>query len=327
MLTPPRPPAPRTSPGPFTARVAIVLVDPPDHARQRLARADLDRLGHALRGHPQHALAPAHPARHLLDQQPPDLVRIADRRGRHIGHQRHGRRLRSPPRPAPPPSPPPPAASARNGTARSPAAASPAWRRAPWRSPPPARPPPGARRPPPAPDRCRSPPRRPRPAPPPPPPPRPRRSRARAAPPSRPRPTGTASCIARPRSRSSRAVSPRLIAPAAQSAEYSPSECPATKAARSMPNPSASSARSAAIEVAISAGCAFSVSVSVGDVAVPDQRRQLLAQRVVHLVEHRPRRRIGLAPARAPCRPPARPARERRNARVIPLDPSCLFRP
>ena len=46
-----------------------------------------------------------------------------------------------------------------------------------------------------------------------------------------PRPTGTASCIACPRSRSIRAVSSSRIAPAAQSAEYSPSECPATNAA------------------------------------------------------------------------------------------------
>ena len=43
-----------------------------------------------------------------------------------------------------------------------------------------------------------------------------------------PTPTGTASCMAVPRMRSSLAVSARLIAPAAHSAEYSPSECPAT---------------------------------------------------------------------------------------------------
>ena len=59
-----------------------------------------------------------------------------------------------------------------------------------------------------------------------------------------------------------RAVSPSRIAPAAQSAEYSPSECPATKAADVTATPSASSARIAAIDVAISAGCAFRVSVS-----------------------------------------------------------------
>jgi hypothetical protein len=57
-------------------------------------------------------------------------------------------------------------------------------------------------------------------------------------------------------------VSPSPSDPAAQSAEYSPSECPATKAAEVTATPSASSVRIAAIEVAISAGWAFSVSVS-----------------------------------------------------------------
>jgi hypothetical protein len=59
-----------------------------------------------------------------------------------------------------------------------------------------------------------------------------------------------------------RAVSDRLNAPAAHSAEYSPSECPATKLAASTVTPSASIARIAAIEVAINAGCAFAVRVS-----------------------------------------------------------------
>ena len=43
-----------------------------------------------------------------------------------------------------------------------------------------------------------------------------------------PAPTGTAACIARPRIRKSRAVSATVSAPAAASAEYSPSEWPAT---------------------------------------------------------------------------------------------------
>ena len=43
-----------------------------------------------------------------------------------------------------------------------------------------------------------------------------------------PTPTGTASCIARPRIRRSRAASVTLRLPAAASAEYSPSEWPAT---------------------------------------------------------------------------------------------------
>ena len=77
-----------------------------------------------------------------------------------------------------------------------------------------------------------------------------------------PSPTGTASCIACPRSLSSRAVSSSRSALAAQSAEYSPSECPATKAAEVTGTPSASSAFIAAIEVAISAGWALRVSVN-----------------------------------------------------------------
>ena len=80
-----------------------------------------------------------------------------------------------------------------------------------------------------------------------------------------PVPTGTACCMARPRMRKSRAVSASVKAPAAASAEYSPSEWPATNCAsraRSTPA-SASSTRMAASDTAISAGCAFSVSVSL----------------------------------------------------------------
>ena len=43
-----------------------------------------------------------------------------------------------------------------------------------------------------------------------------------------PSPTGTAACMALPRMRSSRAVSASENVPAAASAEYSPSEWPAT---------------------------------------------------------------------------------------------------
>ena len=57
------------------------------------------------------------------------------------------------------------------------------------------------------------------------------RSRGRAAPPWRPCRPASPACIAWPRMRSSRAVSARPSAPAAASAEYSPSEWPATKAA------------------------------------------------------------------------------------------------
>ncbi len=77
-----------------------------------------------------------------------------------------------------------------------------------------------------------------------------------------PCPTGTASCMARPRVRSSRAVSVTDREPAAASAEYSPSEWPATKAAASARRtPSSSSARSVARLTAISAGCALAVSL------------------------------------------------------------------
>src|SRR5262245_30351334 len=80
-----------------------------------------------------------------------------------------------------------------------------------------------------------------------------------------PTPTGTAFCMASPRVRSSRAVSEMLKAPAAASAEYSPSEGPATKAASRPTEKPASlpSTRSLAIETAISAGWAFSVSCRV----------------------------------------------------------------
>ena len=79
-----------------------------------------------------------------------------------------------------------------------------------------------------------------------------------------PWPAGTARCMAWPRRRSKSAVSATEKAFAAARALYSPSECPATTAALSlsaMP-PSACSTRSTASEVAISAGCAFSVRVS-----------------------------------------------------------------
>jgi hypothetical protein len=75
-----------------------------------------------------------------------------------------------------------------------------------------------------------------------------------------PSPTGTAACIASPRSRSRRAASGTVRLPAAQRAEYSPSEWPATKSGAA--SPSASSARKAASEVAIRAGWAFAVRVS-----------------------------------------------------------------
>ncbi len=50
------------------------------HARQLLARTRFDEGRHAAFGrHPLHALAPAHPARHLLDQQAANVGRRIDR--------------------------------------------------------------------------------------------------------------------------------------------------------------------------------------------------------------------------------------------------------
>jgi len=77
-----------------------------------------------------------------------------------------------------------------------------------------------------------------------------------------PSPTGTAFCMAEPRRRRRRAASAMSSAPAAASAEYSPSEWPATYlASRARFTPfSLSSARSAARLTAISAGWALAVS-------------------------------------------------------------------
>ena len=79
-----------------------------------------------------------------------------------------------------------------------------------------------------------------------------------------PSPTGTASCMARPRIFTSRAASARAKVPAAASAEYSPSECPATnRQALAMSTlPSSVRTRRAARLTAMSAGWAFSVRVS-----------------------------------------------------------------
>ena len=112
-----------------------------------------------------------------------------------------------------------------------------------------------------------------------------------------PSPTGAAVCIAWPRSRSSRAASsiPRL--PAAASAEYSPSEWPATQSqsATSCRPLRASSVRSAASEVAISAGWAFSVSREPVFGAFEDQPAQRLAERLVDLLEDQARGGLGRA--------------------------------
>ena len=79
-----------------------------------------------------------------------------------------------------------------------------------------------------------------------------------------PVPGGVAFCMASPRRRKSFAAVAISKAPAAVSALYSPSECPATSATRaaSPKPPSASSARTTARECAISAGWALAVSVN-----------------------------------------------------------------
>ena len=75
-----------------------------------------------------------------------------------------------------------------------------------------------------------------------------------------PTPTGTACCIAWPRSFSSFAVVARSNVPAAHNAEYSPRLWPATKLATS--GRGNASVRNTASELAMIAGCAFSVSLS-----------------------------------------------------------------
>ena len=81
--------------------------------------------------------------------------------------------------------------------------------------------------------------------------------------PSRPRPDA---CISRPRSRTRRMPSASERTPAATSAEYWPIEWPAAKAGRGSATPAAAqrsrSAARIAIEVARSAGWAFSVRSS-----------------------------------------------------------------
>ena len=111
-----------------------------------------------------------------------------------------------------------------------------------------------------------------------------------------PTPTGVAFCMASPRTRSSRAASAIEKVPAAASAEYSPSECPATKAAsraRSSPA-SASRTRIVARLTAMRAGWAFAVSVSASAGPSNISARELLRQRRVDLVEDRAGLRKGL---------------------------------
>ena len=214
-----------------------------------------------------HALAPAHGSGHLLDE-PAHGSRPGRSSGWRctFGDQRHHRRDYLSPSPAHRASRRPRAASARNGRARRPAASWRACAPAPSRSRPRARPLPCCRRRRSGPARCRS---------------RPAhtspcaasaaisldqlRARGRGAPPSRPaRPAPPAAWRGRGCAASC-AASASEKAPAAASAEYSPSEWPATKrASRPRSSPASPPAREPpAIETAISAGCAFSVRVSL----------------------------------------------------------------
>ena len=79
----------RGRPGVFSATRLGVGRDALDHAGQHLAGAELGEAGHAaLARQPLDALAPAHPAGDLLDQQAADRLRIVGRPGGDIGDQR-----------------------------------------------------------------------------------------------------------------------------------------------------------------------------------------------------------------------------------------------
>ena len=287
-------------------------------AGQHLAGAESRQNGRRrLRAMKPHAFAPAHRAGHLLDQQLADLVGVGDRR-----RQRHWR-------PAAPRAPGCSTSASAAAMASAAGCISAQWkgadtgssmarlaplrlgdldrraRRRPWRR----RSRPGRRH-------CRWRPRR-------------RspvaaglggdrragvRDRAPSSAAMAPSPTGTAFCMAWPRRRSSRAASASVNAPAAASAEYSPSEWPATNwpsLARSTPA-SASSTRSD--------GEADGHQRRLG-VLGQGQRRprgprtsggQLL-RRAPRRPPRRPRAAAG-RPRRAPCpcRRPGCPARERR---------------
>ena len=111
-----------------------------------------------------------------------------------------------------------------------------------------------------------------------------------------PTPTGTAFCMARPRVRNSRAVSEMLRLPAAASAEYSPSECPATKAAsRPTEKPaSVSSTRKVAKRDRHQRRLGVFGELQGLGRAVPDDGGQLFPERRIDLVEHRARGRKSL---------------------------------
>ena len=86
----------RRSPPASAATPRRGRVDALGEAGQHLAGAELDQFLRRPRIFiVKHALAPAHRAGDLLDQQAADLVRVGDRRGGDVGDQRHGRRRSS----------------------------------------------------------------------------------------------------------------------------------------------------------------------------------------------------------------------------------------
>ena len=195
-----------------------------------------------------------------------------------------------------PPSPRRPAASARNGTAPTPAAASRAARPWPWRSRPRARPPPCGRTRRPARRHCRWRPapvrlaRLPRRSPP------PARNRRRAAPPwrrCRPAPPAASRGRGCARAAPHRRASANRPRPARRIRRPNGRRRICASRARSTPA-SVSSTRIAASDTATSAGCAFSVSVIASAGPSHITARELVAERLVDLVEHPPRDREGL---------------------------------
>ena len=66
-----------------------VAVDAARQARKHFSGAYFIKCGHAVGAEPLDGLAPAHPARHLLDQPPDDLVGVAQRLHRDVGDDRH----------------------------------------------------------------------------------------------------------------------------------------------------------------------------------------------------------------------------------------------
>src|SRR2546429_615878 len=69
------------------------LRDALDQAAQHLAGADFEKPDDTLACHVSHRLAPTHGSRDLLDQAAADFVRVVDRRGQYVRHQRRSRLL------------------------------------------------------------------------------------------------------------------------------------------------------------------------------------------------------------------------------------------